>query len=293
MLILITKFIGFLIENKRSKQTTINEESFLKIFSDYLTVNKLTYDSIDEKGMIQYRRHLFIKGLKPKTVENYTRSVFSFYKWLESTNQIFMSPCPTDYVLYVKNNDKPIILTVDEVQYILNEIQTKTLAGLRFYTQVAMLYGTGMRKSELLSLTKDSIDFDTSEVNFIGKNDVEAALPLTPTVIGALNAYMNKMNHSNLPIKSEALWVVRSGEEASTHIFDYDIRRWRKKLNIHFSAHTLRRSMASHMLANGCNPYELSEQILRHKDISTLSRYLGVTIEELMRTQALLEEVAV
>ena len=131
----------------------------------------------------------------------------------------------------------------------------------------------------MLSIKADGIDFENTKVRFIGKNNKEAVLPLTEPALEAFKTYLKRRKD-----KSDAMWINRDGEEASLSVYNYDVRNWRKKLGIHFSSHDFRRAMASHCVANGMNPYILAEKVLRHEDIKTLSRYIGVSIEDLRGT---------
>ena len=200
-----------------------------------------------------------------------------------------MNPCPPDYVICAKYHNKPQVLSVDTVKQIINGIECDTFTGLRFKTQVILFYATGMRKSGLLSLSLDAIDLEKAQVRFSGKNSKEAVLPLSSIAMKALKTYLAKL--SELGFSGGRLWKSERGRDLTTGTFNSDNRKWRLKLGLEFSSHCFRRSMASHMLANGASPYVLSELLLRHESTATLSRYLGVTTAELTRTHDRLPEI--
>ena len=281
----INKYLNYLEGLKRSQSFIEGTETNLRKFHSYLRDIKLEHTQVDENHLIEYRRHLFNKKLKPKTVEIYTRAIFAFYQYLESINEIFINPCPVGYVINARRTKVLPIHSIEEINKLISLIDYDGFASIRFKTQLVILYATGMRKSELLSLKLESIDLDLASVDFIGKNNKQAKLPLTDFAVEHLIVYLEARNRHK-KINSKYLWLNREGYQQNKGSFDTYLKTWKLKTGINFCPHSIRRSMATHLLSNGFSPYVLSRQILRHDSITTLASYLNVSKADLLKTHS-------
>ena len=195
-----------------------------------------------------------------------------------------MTKDPTDDLSSPKLERKlPRVLTVDEVEKLLNQPDTSTPAGIRDKAMLEVLYATGIRVSELVSLNLDDIELDEGFVRCIGKGSKERVVPMGEIAINALRSYLSKGRPKLVSNPGEnALFLNHHGRRLTRQGFWKIVKKYAAQLGIRkeITPHTLRHSFATHLLENGADIRAVQE-MLGHADISTTQIYTHVTKDRL------------
>lgn len=173
----------------------------------------------------------------------------------------------------------PDVLSVHEVELIFKQIDTTTPLGIRNEALLELIYGSGLRVSELLNLELKDLHLRESYVTVIGKGNKERIVPISPYAIKALRNYL--LNSRELLIKKNKtlkLFLNLNGTPLSRQGFYKVLKDLSNSAGIesNVSPHTLRHSFATHLLENGMDLRTL-QTLLGHEDISTTQIYTHIS----------------
>jgi integrase/recombinase XerC len=180
----------------------------------------------------------------------------------------------------------PNFMPVDEVFHLLDGVAGKGegLAGIRDRAMLELLYGTGIRVSELVGLDGRDVRLGSRTARIRGKGRVERDVPLTEAAALAVAAYLDGRRGAGLPLNVEGPVFLNSrGGRLTDRSVRRVLDRWIREAAIarRVSPHTLRHSFATHLLAGGADLRAIQE-LLGHKSLSTTQKYTHVGIEKLM-----------
>lgn len=181
----------------------------------------------------------------------------------------------------------PRVLSLDQVDNLLEAPDRSTPEGLRDRAMLEMLYATGLRVTELVSLTMTGMDLTVGYVRVIGKGDKGRLVPLGEVARDAIQTYLHHARGALLAPAgglgvTDGLFVTRRGRVMTRQAFWKNIKRYAIKADIttNISPHTLRHSFATHLLERGAN-LRVVQALLGHADIGTTQIYTHVTQERL------------
>ena len=216
-------------------------------------------------------------GRSPATVARKLAAVKGLFRFLELQRR--MTRAPTAFIETPRLWQKlPQTLNVSEVERLLASVAAQGL-GLRDLAMLELLYGTGLRVSELVLLDVGSCNFDAGFVRCIGKGNKERIVPLGRTASAALGRYL-KDERPRLTAKRPevvSLFVNRRGKRLTRQRVWQLLRRYARAGRIEkaIGPHTLRHSFATHLLERGADLRTVQE-LLGHASISTTQRYTHV-----------------
>lgn len=182
----------------------------------------------------------------------------------------------------------PKSLTEQDVELLLNAPDVQTPLGLRDRTMFEVLYATGLRVSELVTLRIAQISMDMGVVRVMGKGSKERLVPLGEEALDWLKRYLAEGRPVLLAGKvADALFVTARGEGMTRQMFWYLIKKHAKTGGLHkpLSPHTLRHAFATHLLNHGAD-LRVVQMLLGHSDISTTQIYTHVARERLKKLHA-------
>lgn len=222
----------------------------------------------------------FLQSLRttrsPATVARKLAAVKGLFRFLESQQRIPRSP--TAFVESPRLWRRlPQTLSLDEVERLLGGVSPEGL-GLRDAAILELLYGAGLRVSELTSLELGSCNFDAGFLRCIGKGDKERIIPLGRRASEAIQRYLAKERPGLVKRRPQtALFVNRSGGRLTRQRVWQLLRRYAKAglITKTIGPHTLRHSFATHLLERGADLRTVQE-LLGHANISTTQRYTHV-----------------
>ncbi len=274
-------FIHFLVVEKGlATNTVVSYERDLKSYLLYL--NKVeevsSLDEVTRATIIQFLKFLTEKGKSSKTIARHIASIRSFHQFL--LREKVTTQDPTVHIDRPKQEQKlPQVMSVEEVQALLEGPDVSKVFGIRDKAMLELLYATGMRVSELISLNLSDVHMTMGFVRCIGKGNKERIIPLGKMAQNAIASYIEE-SRSQLTKKktTDALFVNLHGNRLTRQGFWKILKKLTKEAGIEkeLTPHTLRHSFATHLLENGADLRAVQE-MLGHADISTTQIYTHVT----------------
>jgi len=286
---LINIFMDYLINEKNfSKHTVLSYENDLFGFYHYL-MNSRMHESIQDINHFTIRKYIaYLKEKKysRKSIARKASSIRSFFKYLLRKRIIVENPALN---LVTPKIDKklPSFLYIQEINCLIDSIDTGKPQGKRDKTILEILYGTGMRVSELVHLNMNDLDLIENTVRVFGKGSKERILPLSKPCIKALNNYFlireeHYLKSKIADKKNSIVFLNRFGGRLTTRSICRIIQKRIKEsgLNKKISPHALRHTFASHLLDGGADLRSVQE-LLGHESLSTTQIYTHITKERL------------
>ncbi|NTV51396.1 MAG: site-specific tyrosine recombinase XerD [Candidatus Firestonebacteria bacterium] len=232
-----------------------------------------------ERELIQnFLEDLRLAGKASATIVRAIVTLRSLHRFLKQEGQAAYDPTE-DFESYRLWKKLPDVLTVEEVGRLLRAPELEAKHGQRDRALLEMLYATGLRVSELVSLTPGQIHWKEAYVLIRGKGDRERVVPVGRAALAIAESYLRSRGkvNENLP-----LFVSRGVRGFSRVGFWKLIRRYAQQAGIakEISPHTLRHSFATHLLAGGAD-LRIVQEMLGHADISTTQIYTHVDRERL------------
>jgi integrase/recombinase XerD len=182
----------------------------------------------------------------------------------------------------------PKSLTEQDVEQLLDAPHVQTPLGLRDRTMLEVLYATGLRVSELVTLSVSQVSLDMGVVRVMGKGSKERLVPLGEEALDWIRRYLAEGRPALLTGKlSDALFITARAKSMTRQMFWYLIKKHAKHggLNKSLSPHTLRHAFATHLLNHGAD-LRVVQMLLGHADISTTQIYTHVARERLKQLHA-------
>ena len=235
------------------------------------------------KEMIQWVND---KGISPRTQARIISGIKSFYKYLLIEEKVDRDP--TALLETPKVGRKlPEILSVEEIDTIINAVDTKKPEGQRNKAILETLYSCGLIVSELIDLKISNLFFESGFVKIEGKGSKERLVPISTKAIKEINLYLSEYRR-NLrihPDHEDILFLNRRGKKLSRVMIFTIIKNITKKLGLekNISPHTFRHSFATHLIDGGANLRAVQE-MLGHESIITTEIYTHLDKEYLKDT---------
>ncbi|MCX7749752.1 MAG: site-specific tyrosine recombinase XerD [Clostridia bacterium] len=275
---LVENFMNFLEKDKRLSLNTLQSyRRDIEQYIQYLQEIKLNNISNTNKTtVITYLLHLKKKGRATSTISRNLASIRSLYQYI-AKNKIIDHDPTSDLESPKVEKKLPQILSTHEVELLLEQPKCIDLKGYRDKAMLELLYASGIRVSELISLNIDEINL---EMGFIkcNKGSRERVIPIYPIAVNAVQEYMNKARGLLIQNKDEkALFVNVNGKRLTRQGFWKIIKQYKSqaKINKDITPHTLRHSFAAHLLENGADLRSIQE-MLGHSDISSTQIYAQI-----------------
>ena len=271
----IHNFIQYLHQEKQtSENTELSYERDLKKMSLYLTehgVNRV--DAVTLEVLNSYIIEQEQSGLKPATVSRSIASMKAFFHYEELEQKISEDPALNLKAPKVEKK-APSILTTEETDRLLSQPKENSPKGLRDKAMLELLYATGIRVSELISLKLTDVDLSTGYITCVDAHK-ERAIPITPVAKDTLVRYIRE-GRPQLVKDENSVWLFTNcaGEAMSRQGFWKLIKSYGKRAGIEseITPHILRHSFAAHLVCSGAD-LKIVQEILGHSDISTTQVY--------------------
>lgn len=278
------------IEKNCSKLTIRNYEHYLNVFYDFLVKNKksekisiydITAETVRKFRLFLSRQPGTIGELKLVTQGYYVIALRSFLKWLIKNDFKVLQPEKLDVPKFKDHSLK--FLDSDQIERLLNQPLNSSKNGPRDRAILELLFSTGLRVSELVSLNKDQINLKTREFGVIGKGGRSRIVFLSDQSVYYLERYFKSRvdNFKPLFIRQLREHEIPDNEE-KTRLSARSIQRMVKhyvkqaKLPVDATPHTIRHSMATDLLRAGADLRSIQE-MLGHKNIATTQIYTHIT----------------
>ncbi|MGB9595188.1 MAG: site-specific tyrosine recombinase XerD [Candidatus Poribacteria bacterium] len=280
---LIQQFTEYLlVERGLSHNTIISYQRDLKDFVEFIEKNlkNMSILEIDHHHIVKYLTYLSEKGLSSSTMDRRMDSLRTFYKFMVAERYIKNSPA--EIIEHIRSwNKLPTVLSIAEVQTLLNKPDTSKPLGLRDKAIIELMYASGLRVSEVVELTISDINTDIGYIRCLGKGSKERVVPVGSKALEAIRSYL-KSSRPLLNPKGEWLFVNYKGDKLTRDGIRRIIQDIAKEagINKQISPHTIRHCFATHLLERGADLRALQE-MLGHASISTTQLYTHINSERL------------
>lgn len=275
----IVKYLDYLkYERKLSNNTCLSYKYNLERFSLFLGKRNLLDIETDT-----VRDFLYDENFSSKTRAHYLTVINSLYLFLIENDITINNPC--NLIKLPKIEKKlPLYLTIEEVDNLLN-INPKKPLDYRNIAMLEVMYGSGLRISEVCDLKINNIDYDEDIIRVMGKGSKERIVPMNNKTINSLKEYINNYRSFLLKEKqSEYVFLNKSGNKLSRVGFFKIVKKLCEECGIkkEISPHTLRHSFATHLLNNGTN-LRVIQELLGHSNITTTQIYSHLSNESIKK----------
>lgn len=274
-------FIDYLKETKNASQSTVSSyQRDLKKLKEYLSEHGIEdVQSVTATNLNSYVLHLEKQGLSSATVSRNVASMKAFFHYARSRQQIDSDPTEAIKAPHIEKK-APGILSMEETVRLLEQPSGISPKELRDRAMLELLYATGLRVTELISLRLGDVNL---AMNYIVCRDAdkERVIPFGSKAKQALERYLKDGRALLLKEKeSEYLFVNCSGNAMSRQGFWKLIKQYAAKAGIEadITPHTLRHSFAAHLVQNGAD-LKAVQEMLGHSDIATTQVYVNMNVE--------------
>lgn len=268
-------------EKHASANTVSSYMRDLKQFASYIAERQLELTEVTQERISTYLDYLSGQGKSPATVSRSLASIKGFYHHL--LDQGVVEENPAIHVAAVKAEKKlPQVLTGKEVERLLAQPKCTDMKGYRDKAMLELLYATGIRVTELISLNITDVNLAGSFIRCESKGK-ERIIPLYPAAVDALAVYMQNIRSKMIAdIDEQALFVNMNGDRMSRQGFWKIVKSYQEKAHIDkdITPHTLRHSFAAHLLENGADLHSIQE-MMGHSDISSTQVYAQLVKQQL------------
>lgn len=275
---LIESYILYLKNTKGLSYNTLEayKRDILQ-FNKYLDVNgSIQLLEANKTHIITYLMYLQKNNRAATTINRTLSSLRCFFQYL--LNKKLVNEDPTFNLQGTQyTNEHPDILTPEEVDIFLSIPICDNYKGARDKAMLELLYGTGMRVSELVSLDIEDVNFDIGYVEIRNSEFEERVIPIGKIAFNSLKSYIKSFRHKVLKNKGErALFLNYRGKRLTRQGFWKIVKYYTQKSNINknITPQILRHSFAVHLLQNGAN-IKAVQEILGHSNTSTTNFYLN------------------
>ncbi|MFQ6084018.1 MAG: site-specific tyrosine recombinase XerD [Candidatus Aminicenantia bacterium] len=281
----IKSFTDYLSIEKGLTENTINsyQRDLVKLYF-FLQKKKCSFEKATEKELIGFIHYLSKSNISSRSIARMISALKSFYKFLILEGVILKNPAInlSSPKLWLS---LPKYLTPEEVDKLLSLPDESSKLGLRDKAMLELMYATGLRVSELISLKINDLNLDNGFVRCKGKGGKERIVPLGQTATKKIKKYLETSRPKLLKgIESNLLFINYRGEGLTRQGFWKIIKSYALKIGLinKITPHILRHSFATHLLEKGADLRSV-QLMLGHSQITTTQIYTHITRERLKK----------
>ena len=276
------------LEDGLSRNTLDSYRRDLRLFSTWLLSDRgKSLLQVQRLDLLDYLAYRFQRRARPRSAARLLSSLKRFYRYSTRENRIQSDP-----TLQLESpklpRSLPKILTENDVEALLAAPNVQTPLGLRDRAMLETLYASGLRVSELVTMSLAQLSHDMGVVRVSGKGNKERLVPVGEESLSWVRRYMDQARPVILAGRqADALFVTLRGTSMTRQAFWYLIRRYANQAGIRreISPHTLRHAFATHLLNHGAD-LRVVQMLLGHADISTTQIYTHIARERLKQLHA-------
>ncbi len=274
-----------------SKSTLHRRESDIRRFIGWCDERALVHPNQVTKPILErYQRYLFYyrqarnnRPLSPTSQNHYLTSVKQYFKWLTQENYLLYNPA-SELVIVKQNATLPIVLSVAEIERVMQQPDTLRPGGLRDRAILEVFYSTGIRRSELCNLQLHDLSLSRKTLYVrSGKGNKDRLLPIGERALHWLKIYLTGARPELLiDVQETHVFLNDYGNAFRDNKLGDKVKRFIRNagINVLGSCHLLRHAMATHMLENGAE-LRFIQVMLGHANLSATQIYTHVSIRKL------------
>lgn len=277
----VQDYLGYLVAERGASPATVR--AYQEDLRDYImflheTLQVQEPSDITRDEIVSFQSDLNKRGLAASTIARRTSTIKSYHKFLVRENLV--SDDPSQMVGIPRKPEKlPDVLSIDQICSLLDSMPFTTPLEIRDATMMEVLYGCGLRVSELVGLDLDRVRFDEGTFRVLGKGSKERLVPFSGMAVVRLREYLEKSRPYLTCSKAHpcaALFLNARGGRLSRQSVHKIVEKAGLSIGVkNLHPHTLRHSFATHLLEGGADLRSIQE-MLGHSDISTTQIYTHV-----------------
>ncbi len=277
-------FLDYLsVEKGLSPNTILSYSRDINKLFLFLRKGKISWSEVKEEDLIKFVHQQSKAGLAPRSLGRMISSLKSLYKFLVLDGIIKKNPAInlSSPKIWLK---LPHFLTVEEVEFLLKQPDETKTRGIRDRAMLELLYATGLRVSELISLKQKNLNIEDGFLLCRGKGGKERVVPIGESAKQAIQRYLEEARPKMLKERSDSLFLTSRGGTFTRQGFWKLLKTYATKsgLALKISPHILRHSFATHLLERGADLRSV-QLMLGHTQITTTQIYTHVSRERLRR----------
>ena len=277
-------FLEYLaVEKGLARNTILAYSRDIGKFLDFIKACKLVWSRVPEEALIRFIHGESQSGLSARSLARLISALRSYFKFLVLSG--FVKKDPSSQLSTPSTwRSLPKYLTVDEVEKLLKSPDGSKPHGLRDRAMIEVLYGSGLRVSELASLKLAEVNLEDGFLVCRGKGGKERIVPLGRSACGAVRRYLTEVRPLFVSGERDDLFLSRLGKPFTRQGLWKLLRRHAGKAGLasRISPHILRHSFATHLLERGADLRSV-QLMLGHSQITTTQIYTHVSRERLRR----------
>ena len=282
--------LSIVTEKNMSLNTASSYAADLKIFFSFLKRQNLAIANVKKNDISKFFQRQKERGFTDNTVSRRLSSMKQFFKFLVRENFIDSNPCE-DIKNFKKPKKIPSFLSEEEVLKILNSasiVGKDNVEKARNKALIEILYASGMRVSELVSLKKSVFVGSPELIMIKGKGNKERLVPISKIALSVIKKYLAELKKANIELyKNDYLFPSRSKSgHLNRETFFLIIKEIANTAGLNaqnVSPHKIRHAFASHLLSNGAD-LRVIQTLLGHKNLSTTEIYTHVLDEKIIKS---------
>lgn len=279
-------FIKFLRQEKRLSNHTIisydtDIKQFQSFFRDYSSNQKI--EVADRRAIRSWIVELSLKNLSAKSINRKIATLKSFFKFLIKREIIEINP--TTNINSLKTDQKiPNFFKEKDINYLFDNLKVENnFEGQRDLLILELLYGTGIRLSELINLKANNVNITKKEIKVLGKRNKERIIPIYDQALNQIHKFINKKN--DIKSDHEYLLCTKKGDKLYPMLIYRIVKKHLSSLinSKKYNPHLLRHTFATHILNKGGDLNSIKD-LLGHESLAATQVYTHNSIEKLKET---------
>ena len=278
-------FINYCEYEKGLSPNTLKSYNYeINLYQTYLEdkLNIIDIEKVSKKDIESYLKYCYLKNEDSKTISHKITTIYNFHNYL--LREKVIKDNQAEFIDRPKlAKHLPYTLTVKEIDKLL-DIALVTVFDYRDKAMLELMYGTGLRVSELVSLTVYDVDFYNAFLRIKGKGSKERIVPINNASLKYLKLYLDRRCLLLKKKTSDELFLNARGEGISRQGFFKNLKKIlaKKGMPTNISPHSLRHSFATHLIENGADLRSV-QTMLGHSDITTTKIYTHISNEKVTK----------
>lgn len=268
--------IACIVEKGLLQQTVKDYREDLDNFQAHLKDMPREVETLTKEDIEKYIVALTNEGKAVSTILRRVSTVRNFYLFLQKERKLASEAGQVELPKLPQH--LPTVLSFEEVEALLEQPDMEKASGIRDRAMLEVMYASGLRVSELLSIEKKNISFEKHVIRIFGKGAKERYVPISDFALEYLNKYISEVRSRSKYRDSRYIFINEKGQKLSRQYFWSQIKKYAANAGIieNVSPHTLRHCFATHLLENGADLRAVQE-MLGHSNISTTQIYTHVS----------------
>lgn len=278
-------FINYCEYEKGLSPNTLKSYNYeINLYQTYLEdkLSIIDIEKVSKEDIESYLKYCYLKNEDSKTISHKITTIYNFHNYL--LREKVIKDNQAEFIDRPKlAKHLPYTLTVKEIDKLL-DIALVTVFDYRDKAMLELMYGTGLRVSELVSLTVYDVDFYNAFLRIKGKGSKERIVPINNASLKYLKLYLDRRCLLLKKKTSDELFLNARGEGISRQGFFKNLKKIlaKKGMPVNISPHSLRHSFATHLIENGADLRSV-QTMLGHSDITTTKIYTHISNEKVTK----------